>query len=650
MNAPNFFSYQSYDDTSDNGPRTAAVLTFSGNTNDSVVKELTQNSLDARINRGGKLKIKVSCKEINKKEIPNFNNLSIVLQQMKNYWNSKSEQYRRFFETADKCIEGGNVKVFIFEDFLTKGLGGDDTVGTFKNCVNDENVSGKEYTDSLGNHGIGKNSVFGYSGIHTVFYSSLNLNGEYKFKGVSKLGTYRDNNKVKRSERIYYGNVTNNESVGLVSDLNSIPNCFRRTESGLSQYVIGAEIKEDWAENVKKAFISNYWFLFETNKLEVEIDGVVLNHDNYFEEALILFDNDQSKENPISFIKSFKTPQITQERKIHKIGIVKLFLSEAKEGDKFPNRIVFLRDGMKIKSDNLGISGLPLNIAGVIYCDDINGNSVLAAMEPHAHNDFLPELVSKKQINNITVNDAKKILYEIKEFKKEVLVEIRNKYSEEAENVDLIDDLFSSILGVGNGSGVGKLLITEDETFNKKYLSQIDYTAKFNSSSKNTLIDNIEDVNHGNDDGEGIGTGSGGKGVTGGENKITNNGGGSSVNSGNIKTRGKNKKNISARFFLTDSNSSFNTYNMILRSDENLDAFNIVLGQHGDSGKSEMTAILKSVKENGVEIEFDDFNNSNDKKIGYRIKNLKISLGNPSVYELQIIEKTESALMINELI
>lgn len=44
---PDFYTYQAGDPTSDIGPRTASILTFSGNTNDSFIKELTQNSLDA---------------------------------------------------------------------------------------------------------------------------------------------------------------------------------------------------------------------------------------------------------------------------------------------------------------------------------------------------------------------------------------------------------------------------------------------------------------------------------------------------------------------------------------------------------------------------------------------------------------------------
>jgi hypothetical protein len=207
MSQLDFYSHKANDEASNTGPRTAAILTFSGNTNDSFVKELTQNSLDARADRGGNLKIKVSCCEVPKLEIPNFTQFEKILSQMESYWNTKSDQYKRFFETSKASIKGSKVKVLVFENSLTKGLRGDDMEGTFQSCVNNENTSSKDHSNSLGNHGIGKNSVFGYSGVHTVFYSSLNIDGEYKFKGVSKLGNYKDQDGVKRKVKKVVSNL-----------------------------------------------------------------------------------------------------------------------------------------------------------------------------------------------------------------------------------------------------------------------------------------------------------------------------------------------------------------------------------------------------------------------------------------------------------
>jgi len=643
----NFYSHKESDLNADNGPRTAAVLTFSGDTNDSFVKELTQNSLDARVDRDGKLKIKVSFKKILKTSIPNFNQFEIKLGQMEKYWNDKGRQYNKFFETSRKSIKGNEVNILVFDDSLTKGLTGDDSHGTFKNCVNDENVSGKDHSDSLGNHGIGKNSIFGYSGIHTVFYSSLNESGEYKFKGVSKLGSYKDENDILRTERIYYGAVEK-ESVGLIDNQTEIPECFRRKENGLSQFVIGAETNDNWAANIKKAFISNYWFLFENGKLEVEVDDDILNHDNYEAEAEIIFTNIHDRENPLQYIKAYKKG-LEKSENIFKIGKVKLFIIEAEENDKFYNKITFLRSGMKIKLDNLEMSGLPLNIAGVMFCDNVFGNTILGAMEPHAHNDFKPELVAKKEIRDVSVEDAKRILKEIKNFKKKVLSELLNKYTQESESIDVVDNIFQSILGNGKGSGLGKTIKSLEETFNRKSY-KVDYDGEFSSNSRNGLTDNLSDVDYGDGNGPGVGTGDGGKGIHGGKGKKNGKGGG--ANNLSKKVKGINNKNISARFFISEVKPQLNIYKLILRADEDISSFNVIIGQHGDSGKkkSAMSSTLSSVKQGVKEIKFYQILDKKEEIIGYKLQNLSIKNGDPSVYEIQMNEKSASALKILEVI
>jgi len=56
-----FYAHKKNDVNSDDGPATAAVLTFSGKGDDSMVKELTQNSIDAtqEDDSGNKKKLRI---------------------------------------------------------------------------------------------------------------------------------------------------------------------------------------------------------------------------------------------------------------------------------------------------------------------------------------------------------------------------------------------------------------------------------------------------------------------------------------------------------------------------------------------------------------------------------------------------------------
>ena len=88
---------------------------------------------------------------------------------------------------------------------------------------------------------------------------------------------------------------------------------------------------------------------------------------------------------------------------------INILLREAEADVDYPNRIVFIRDGMMIKEYYPGIGGLPNTISGIIYCDNPEGNEILSHMEPPAHNDFLPYLLSKRC--ELTEKDGKSIPY-----------------------------------------------------------------------------------------------------------------------------------------------------------------------------------------------------------------------------------------------
>jgi hypothetical protein len=647
---PEFYTLKANDPNSDEGPRNAAVLTFSADTNDSMVKELTQNSLDARSERNGSLEIKVNVIDVSKESVPDFENFENRLKQMEGYYKSLGTQYGTFFSTAFKALEADTIKVLVFEDFLTKGLTGDDKdkLGTFKKCVNDENISGGKESDSLGNHGIGKNSVFGYSAIHTVFYSSLNILNEYRFKGVSKLGTYDDIHGIHRSNRMFYGNVVKGaetEEIQLVDNLNEIPEIFRRSEIGLSQFVLGAEVGDNWEDNIKKAFLINYWFLFEQGKLKVTVGADVLYKGNYEECAIKLFDGVNNELNPLPYIKAFRNTTAL-ERVIYKIGNVKLFLLEAEDIETFPNKILFLRDGMKIKTEKLGVRGLPKAIAGVIYCDDSEGNTILGAMEPHAHDNFLPALVEKKGAPlGVGVKEACKILGEIESFKIESVREIKNKYTQGVKNVEIVDKLFAGIMSGASGrGGAGKTSKSENESFDIRN-QDLETTMIFSSFGSNSILLAKDQVT----DGEGpeSGLGQEGKGQRKGKGKSKGKGGGGVIGSG-IRSN-KNKRNVESRFFLTGRDGDQSRYKIVLKSDANYGVCNITIGQVGDnkSGAIGMGSVLLEVKdEAGTEVIFNPIYSSDGSVKGYEL--LGVIVTGKDVLDIKVDEKTLSAFTIIE--
>ena len=141
------------------------------------------------------------------------------------------------------------------------------------------------------------------------------------------------------------------------------------------------------------------------------------------------------------------------------------------------------------------------------------------------------------------------------------------------------------------------------------------------------------------------------KGLHGGGGSQKGNKGGSEKS--DKKVKGKIKKNVSSRFFLSETKDNSNIYKLVLRSNEDYDNFEVIFSQHGDSGRkqNEMSSLLKKVTNtNGEMIAFEEIKNSNDIIIGYKLRGLKVAFNIPSVYELKLQETTTSALQIIEVL
>ncbi|MDB4225308.1 hypothetical protein N9781_01650, partial [Flavobacteriaceae bacterium] len=361
---------------------------------------------------------------------------------------------------------------------------------------------------------------------------------------------------------------------------------FRRTEPGLSQFVLFTEDATNFVDNIKKSFLEKYWLKFEKDEIEVFINGVQLDNSNFYEECLRLYGDDvlHTEATPLQYINTYRSSKPVM-RKIHKIGVVKLYIKEADDNDVFHNKILFLRDGMMIKTFNKRVGGLPKNICGVMYCEDNTGNAILGAMEPHKHDNFYPILLDEKTVkdkdgNYPTSRDGKKIIKEIEKFIREEVNKVKLKYIADVSNIDFIDALFAGVLSSNNGGGEGKDSSADKEKFHKIYLQKDQvFKLSFSSKEKNSVVYNNQTINVGQDD-DGVGGGSGNKGKGGkkGKGLVP----GSGTGGGATGANSKRPKPIKARFFLKETGNP-NKYNMVLRSQTDLKDLNLEIGQYSDS-------------------------------------------------------------------
>ena len=655
MEDPKFFANILPNPNHLKGPSSnAAALSFNEDRSDSLVKELTQNSLDAHVEwmaqgekNKGKLKIKVDEIEISKDEIPDFENFEIMLKSIVKFWKPKHNgQHIKQLENIEKALSRPKIRVLSFKDYNTIGLNGDDRDGNFASCVNQEGVSNKGSNDAGGSWGIGKNAIFLYSLVRCVFYSSLNLKNEYKFKGVAKLATFVNNNGESKDRLIEYGKIEKNgnrDICGLIENKNKIPKFFKRNEPGLSQFALCVNKTENFENAIMRKFLTNYWWKFENNEMEVEVNGKKLNKENYVEKVKKLFEK-REKTSPLSFIKAYKEAEnnklgIVKTKKIHKIGNVECRMI-CSENFQLNDQTEYLRNGMHIYKES--IRSIPLSSASIIFCKEQNGNAILAKMEPHQHNQFLPHLLDERGVKNskgkkitVTKKDGEKILKQIREFRLEVRREMLEKFQTSSSSIEIVNQLFQSLLSgsINNSSPKESEKKSEEESLKRKV--EIKKKYEISSQDQKPIITNLlEDTFSGEDDGPGIGGGSGGSGDGSGDG--SGGGSGGSDESGEKRKR-KTKVKLKARFFYLKNEKNFNIYQLILRANKEFDG-DIIIGREndGDGADRDLSGDLFSATQNGKKLSIN----------GGKITDLKVQKDNPVFLTLKINEPTISALKL----
>lgn len=637
------------------GLNNAAINSFNSNIINSFVREMFQNSNDARINGDNgsaskrPLEISIDYRTVSEDAIPEFSRFRKILDQIAH----DHPVHKYFFENAKKAIANPKkIPLFIYEDFNTTGLSGadDDVNSSFNSCVLSEGTSVKEKEDSGGSFGIGKNAIFGFSKLRTVFYSSLNSKNEFIFQGLSKLACWKDEKGINKESRVYLGEGIHFSSIRSLSELpEKAQKLFKRDRPGLSQFALGPVQEPNWVETFGKAILRNYWLLLSQGELTVKLknEGTLQETisvktldslmGKYFDPHNYRKRDDVKPEgNPFEYYHAFKNAKKVVKN-IPALGKVELYIEEIQTNRT--SRIAYLRNSMVVFSDSQWGFG-SLKYAGVFQCVSSKGNQILKNMEPPTHDSFDPERLTEKS-DQLSVNEGRKILEQIGDVIKEELKKIKDKYSKPVESIPWLDDLLSNISKKGAAKGPKRTNEEASMETTQRIGKLFNKNLSFYSLSNNTLVDDSE--------GDTIGFG-GKKGENGGQisegDTEQERGEINGDTSGGLKVP---KRKIVTRIFKTNtpipSNSNANnSYKLILSSSKPSNSVNVILSQHGDSGKSALFELKMITDELGNKIEFSPKENRKGEKVGYRLENLCI----PGKYEIFLSEHYKSSFIIKE--
>ncbi len=608
------------------GLNNAAIQTFNSDIINSFVREMFQNSNDARQNdvTGAKRKLKViiNYRTVDKNTFPGFDQLKDLISVMS--LAPANSGHRPFFRQATESLSHERLEVLEFKDFNTTGLSGDDEDpgSTFNACVLSEGLSKKEDETAGGSYGIGKNSIFGFSKIRTVLYSSMNESNEFIFQGVTKLASYKIDGQTYES-RMYYGSGPKLGSIRNPGML-SFPEkeLVYRSETGLTQIAVSPLKHENWVEEFSKAILRNYWLLLYEDSLEVclqeECETVVVINSESFEFLLQRFFDTESYNpeeesiplgNPYDYYRCFKmsTPVVED---IYMLGKIKFYCMELPH--KNTNRIAYTRNNMVIQANEAwGFSSI--GYCGVITCETKKGNILLRMMEPPTHDSFDPGRLLQKS-EEFSEKDGKRALKEIKKLIRDQLSKILDKYRKEAEEIPWLNDFLHSIFGnTGYGGSRKTGEESEEETINR-VSTDTKYDIEFDSVSNRATYSNLNgDTNIAK-----------GLRMRKGQNK---------TNEGKKSTVAKTK-NFEYRIFKEKGSH----YVIKIKGLDGVEKKSLRLVQLGDSGNANCFKI-KSIKDiKGIQLKYKETEN------GILIKGIQM----PNELEIDIIEPYKSVFSLEE--
>ena len=143
----------------------------------------------------------------------------------------------------------------------------------FKSCVRESSASFKKDRKAGGSHGLGKTVGFVNSRINTVYYSTMDEEGNTYGEGVIKLCDHilRDADGTPRQyESAAFYDSCNGEKP---DSGESIPEVFRRNVPGTDAFVIGIELTEEDIITMKKEAIRGFFKAIYDDKVVIVING-----------------------------------------------------------------------------------------------------------------------------------------------------------------------------------------------------------------------------------------------------------------------------------------------------------------------------------------------------------------------------------------
>ena len=401
-----------------------------------LVRENIQNSLDGKVpNTEGPVKVIIETGKISKEEVPGLEEIKKRILSLEGHNGYTKETIRHM---QNKMYQE-KIDYISFEDSNTKGLTGakngqsfskEDTWGIY---AYNKGVHFEEKDETLeksrgGSHGIGKIASNAASDLHMMYFANCDEEGNKHLGGTVQLVEHEYEGKYYRSTG-YFTDIKylGNNNTKFYPYENNFGQVFSKNTRGLK--IIIPFLREQFKDEKKiiKSICDNFFIAILKEKLEVEVNGNLLNNDtikNYIkdkeyylqtiseikEEFTTLYLNTYLSKDPIDL-------KISSKNKDYNFKLYFDYNEEISKG-----RVAIIRTiGMKIEDKKItGNVNKPFN--ALLIPKSNEEDNFLKSLENESHTELSFEHIkdqglqnnAKRFINNISREIAKIIEAEMK--------------------------------------------------------------------------------------------------------------------------------------------------------------------------------------------------------------------------------------------
>lgn len=417
------------------GANDGAIDAFAGKRLSSVVREIIQNSLDARRSMGSPVSISFKLDRVAKEACPAFAEIKPHLEGSRDAAHEQGlmEDVKTYEFALGEIEKRSNIPVFSIHDHNTSGLTGptNGLKGSWMALVKGAGVSQKSAPGSLGSYGHGSKAPFAFSPTRSIYYLTriaVDEGIQDRFQGKGILQSHQDPNETDQTTQGigFYGHV--DKLAPLINeDVPEWAKSLRESvtvDTGTSIFIPYTNYDDKLFPETRITVIANYFYAIWTGSLEVTVGPDLINSKNvvdWFHDCEALLKSQQNEIDVDHIKECFKSintvlaPDHQYEQQIQGFGHIKWYMRVAEDLEK---RVGIARNsGMLITRQPPRLKRFnnvkPFDL--FLCVTDKEGSDFLKRVENPTHDNFEFERIKLKAERNKHQKTYKKFTERIRD-------------------------------------------------------------------------------------------------------------------------------------------------------------------------------------------------------------------------------------------